>query len=49
MLACTRDNRDIIEYLLEKGADLEQRNKDGWNAFQIAVRLTNTEKRLFIE
>ena len=38
MLACTRSNRDIIEYLLDKGANLYQRNKDGWNAFQIAVR-----------
>ena len=38
MLACTRDNLDIIKYLLEKKADLKQVNKDGWNAFQIAIR-----------
>jgi ankyrin repeat protein len=41
MLACTRDNLNIIKYLLEKKADLNQVNKDGWNAFQIAIRYIN--------
>jgi ankyrin repeat protein len=39
MLACTRDNVEIIKYLVEHEADINQVNKDGWNAFQIAVRL----------
>ena len=39
MLACTKDNYKIVEYLLSYQADYKQVNKDGWNAFQIAVRL----------
>lgn len=38
MLACTRDNLEIIKYLVENQADIKQVNKDGWNAFHIAVR-----------
>jgi ankyrin repeat protein len=38
MLACTRNNLEIIKFLVEHKADLGQRNKDGWTAFQIAIR-----------
>ena len=38
MLACTGNNLDLIAYLIRNGADMYQKNKDGWNAFQIAVR-----------
>jgi ankyrin repeat protein len=38
MLACTKSNFQIIEYLINKNANLNQVNKDGWNAFQIAIR-----------
>ena len=38
MLACTRDNLDIIRYLVEHKANIRHRNKDGWNSFQIARR-----------
>ena len=38
MLSCTRDNLNIIKYLIANGSDIYIRNKDGWNAFHIAVR-----------
>lgn len=38
MLACTKNSLDIIKYLVEHKADLNQVNKDGWTAFHIAVR-----------
>lgn len=41
MLACTKQqNQGIIEYLLSWGdrIDVLRSNKDGWSAFQIAVR-----------
>ena len=40
MLACNKNNLEIIEYLTNNNADLNQINKDGWNAFHIAIRLT---------
>ena len=38
MLACTKDNQETVQLLLEAGADPSRTNKDGWNCFQIAVR-----------
>ena len=38
MLACTQDDLELVEYLVAHGADVRRVNKDGWNAFQIAVR-----------
>ena len=38
MLACTRNNLDIIQLLIKNNADINQVNKDGWNCFQIAIR-----------
>ena len=38
MLACTRDDLNIIKYLIEHNANIYQINKDGWNAFHIAAR-----------
>ena len=41
MLACTRDCLCIIQLLVEAGARLDLKNKDGWNAFMIACRQGN--------
>lgn len=38
MLAATRDNLEIIKYLVEHESDFHIKNKDGWNVFHIAVR-----------
>ncbi|XP_028406323.1 ankyrin repeat domain-containing protein 16-like [Dendronephthya gigantea] len=38
MLACTKDNMDIISELIEAGANPKLSNKDGWTAFHIATR-----------
>jgi ankyrin repeat protein len=38
MLACTKDDLDLIQFLVENGADIEYCNKDGWNALHISVR-----------
>lgn len=38
MLACTKNNLEIIKFLIEKNARIDQTNKDKWNAFMIAVR-----------
>lgn len=39
MLACTKDNKEIIKTLLSFGANPWCKNKDGWTAFHIAARL----------
>ena len=39
MLACTKQNKNVVEYLLSRDVNVFQTNKDGWSAFQIAVRL----------
>lgn len=39
MLACAKDNLEIIKFLVNNKADLDQVNKDDWNALHIAVRL----------
>ncbi|CAG2177745.1 unnamed protein product [Oppiella nova] len=39
MMALTKDNNmDVIRLLVDSGADLTLKNKDGWNGFHIAVR-----------
>ena len=38
MLACTKDNVAVIKELLESGADVLLKNKDGWTPFHIACR-----------
>lgn len=38
MLSCTKNNLDIVKLLVNKGADLSLKNKDGWTAFHIACR-----------
>lgn len=38
MLACTKDNRAMVESLIHNGASLSLKNKDGWNSFHIACR-----------
>ena len=38
MLACTRNNLDIVKKLIEAGASLTLVNKDGWNPLHIAIR-----------
>ncbi len=40
MLACTKDNIEIIIELLKAGANPKLLNKDGWNSFHIATRYT---------
>lgn len=38
MLACTKHNEDIVRALVDHGASLTLRNKDGWNCFHLACR-----------
>ena len=38
MLACTKDNVEVISLLLKNGANPSLINKDGWNSFHIAAR-----------
>ena len=38
MLACTKENKDIVNVLLQNQASLSLRNKDGWTPFHIACR-----------
>lgn len=38
MMACTRKNLEVIQDLVEHGADPLLKNKDGWNSFHIASR-----------
>ncbi|XP_008943112.1 PREDICTED: ankyrin repeat domain-containing protein 16, partial [Merops nubicus] len=38
MLACTRQNLEVIQTLVEHGANPLLKNKDGWNCFHIASR-----------
>lgn len=38
MMACTRQNLEVIKELVEHGANLLLKNKDGWNCFHIASR-----------
>ena len=38
MLACTKDNRAMVELFIKKGASVLLRNKDGWNSFHLACR-----------
>jgi ankyrin repeat protein len=43
MLACTRNNLDTIKLLVNSGSNIYIKNKDGWNAFHIAVRQGHIE------
>ncbi len=43
MLACTKENPDLVKLLLAHGADPLFKNKDGWNSLHIAVREGNLE------
>ncbi|XP_069314817.1 ankyrin repeat domain-containing protein 16 isoform X2 [Eulemur rufifrons] len=38
MMACTRKNLEVIQDLVEHGASVLLKNKDGWNSFHIASR-----------
>ncbi|XP_062955783.1 ankyrin repeat domain-containing protein 16 isoform X2 [Cynocephalus volans] len=38
MMACTRKNLEVIQDLVEHGANPLLKNKDGWNSFHIASR-----------
>ncbi|XP_069849593.1 ankyrin repeat domain-containing protein 16 isoform X1 [Dipodomys merriami] len=38
MMACTRKNLEVIQALVEHGANPLLKNKDGWNSFHIASR-----------
>ncbi|XP_077025623.1 ankyrin repeat domain-containing protein 16 isoform X2 [Tamandua tetradactyla] len=38
MMACTRKNLEVIQDLVEHGANPLLQNKDGWNSFHIASR-----------
>ena len=38
MLSCAKSNLDVIRVLVQNGANLRLRNKDGWNCFHIAAR-----------
>ncbi|NXE54733.1 ANR16 protein, partial [Casuarius casuarius] len=38
MMACTRQNLEVIQHLVEHGANPMLKNKDGWNCFHIASR-----------
>ena len=43
MLACTKDSVSIVQMLVQAGASLNLRNKDGWTPFHLACRQGNTE------
>ena len=38
MLSCTKDCFDVVQTLVDNGASLSLKNKDGWNSFHIACR-----------
>jgi len=38
MLACTKESLAMVELLVNKGASVTLRNKDGWNPFHLACR-----------
>lgn len=41
MLACTKPCEPVVRILVEHGASLTLRNKDGWTAFHLACRTGN--------
>ena len=41
MLACTKDNLDVVVDLIQAGANPQLINKDRWNCFHVAVRYYN--------
>uniref|UniRef100_A0A915J413 Uncharacterized protein n=1 Tax=Romanomermis culicivorax TaxID=13658 RepID=A0A915J413_ROMCU len=47
MLACAAKNdksRAIVRLLIDRGADVQRKNKDGWTAFHIACRSGDAKK-----
>ena len=38
MLAATKKNLEVIQKLINVGANIDFRNKDGWTTFHIACR-----------
>jgi len=49
MLACTKiGNVDCVSALLEAGADVTLRNKDGWTAFHVCVRTGDMDMVTYI-
>lgn len=38
MLACTKNNENIVRFLVSNGANLQLENKDGWTSFHLACR-----------
>lgn len=38
MLACTKNNENVVRDLVENGANLLLQNKDGWTSFHLACR-----------
>ena len=38
MLACTKDSNEMVEILVDCGASLGRKNKDGWTPFHVACR-----------
>ena len=41
MLACTKNDENVIRILVENGACINLHNKDGWNSFHLACREGN--------
>ncbi|KAJ0039382.1 hypothetical protein NL108_016324, partial [Boleophthalmus pectinirostris] len=48
MMACTRRSLPVIGQLLDHGADLSLKNKDGWSAFHVASREGSAEVVLLL-
>ena len=38
MMACTKSRQDVVATLVNAGANISLKNKDGWNSFHIACR-----------
>ena len=47
MVASTKGNLDVVRQLIDGGANLQLRNKDGWNCLHIAARFMMLKYFLF--